>query len=64
MEISQETAQRTIVNVTQMCVRQEDPSMKRKHNTNDKMRWHKMLDEYVCVDTFYAMKAKSMKSMR
>ena len=57
-KILQEDAQLTIDNATQRCDRQEYPSMKRNYSTNDRMLRHKRLDEYFCVDTFYATKAK------
>ena len=63
-KISQEDAHLTIENITQRCVRQADPSMKRNYSTNDRMLRHKRLDEYFYMDAFFATKSKSMKSLR
>ena len=63
-KISQEDAQLIIDNTTQRCVRQADSSMKRNYNTNDRMLRHNILDEYFYMDTFFATKYKSMKSLR
>ena len=63
-KISQETAQRTIGNTTKRCVKQADTSMKRNYSYNDRTMRHKRLDEYFCMDTFYAKKDKSIKSLR
>lgn len=63
-KISQEDAQRTIENTTQRCVRNPGPSLKRDFNTNDRMLRYKRLNEYFFMDTFYATKSKTLKSLR
>ena len=38
--------------------------MKRDLHTNDRMLRHKRLDEYFYMDTFYATKSKTLKTLR
>ena len=51
-KIAQEDAHLTINNTTQMWVTQADPSMKMNYSANNRMAWHKMLDEYFHMDVF------------
>jgi hypothetical protein len=50
------TAERTIDNTSQRCVRAEEFHLSRNYSTNDRMLWYKRINQHFFMDTFFATK--------